>query len=163
MYLCKILHILISFNILIINITQELHIYDNDTIFAYRGQNMGDLDPHIYAVRNSFIYLLHVSFIIWFSIINARKGKNVFSVYMSGAPHTLSLLMSCHYYYPYNEMSVSFFYVCQFSSSSKMYDVRLIDLEFWRLATTTTKNLDPSNRFPDNDINCNMFTYVWHF
>jgi hypothetical protein len=30
---------------------KELHIYDNDTIFAYRGQNMGDLDPHIYAVR----------------------------------------------------------------------------------------------------------------
>jgi hypothetical protein len=30
---------------------QELQIYDNDTIFAYRGQNMGDLDPHIYAVR----------------------------------------------------------------------------------------------------------------
>ncbi|CAL1680217.1 unnamed protein product [Lasius platythorax] len=28
----------------------ELHIYGNDTIWAYRGQAMGDLEPHIFAV-----------------------------------------------------------------------------------------------------------------
>ena len=33
-----------------INPYQELHIYNNETIMAYRGQNMGDLDPHIYAL-----------------------------------------------------------------------------------------------------------------
>ena len=33
-----------------INPYEELHIYGNDTISMYRGKNMGDLDPHIYAV-----------------------------------------------------------------------------------------------------------------
>ena len=33
-----------------INPYEELHIYGNDTIGMYRGKNMGDLDPHIYAV-----------------------------------------------------------------------------------------------------------------
>ncbi len=33
-----------------INPYEELHIYDADTIAMYRGKNMGDLDPHIYAV-----------------------------------------------------------------------------------------------------------------
>ncbi|KFM70741.1 Unconventional myosin-Va, partial [Stegodyphus mimosarum] len=33
-----------------INPYEELPIYGNDTIMAYRGQSMGDLDPHIFAV-----------------------------------------------------------------------------------------------------------------
>ncbi|KAK7862317.1 hypothetical protein R5R35_014678 [Gryllus longicercus] len=33
-----------------INPYSELPIYSTDTIFAYRGQAMGDLDPHIFAV-----------------------------------------------------------------------------------------------------------------
>ena len=33
-----------------INPYAELHIYGNDTISMYRGKNMGDLDPHVYAV-----------------------------------------------------------------------------------------------------------------
>ena len=33
-----------------INPYEELHIYGSDTIAMYRGKNMGDLDPHIYAV-----------------------------------------------------------------------------------------------------------------
>ncbi|GAB6032023.1 myosin I [Chamberlinius hualienensis] len=33
-----------------INPYEELPIYGNDTILAYRGQSMGDLDPHIFAV-----------------------------------------------------------------------------------------------------------------
>jgi len=33
-----------------INPYQELPIYGSDTIWAYRGQAMGDLDPHIFAV-----------------------------------------------------------------------------------------------------------------
>ena len=33
-----------------INPYEELPIYGNDTIGMYRGKNMGDLDPHIYAV-----------------------------------------------------------------------------------------------------------------
>ena len=33
-----------------INPYQDLQIYGTDTISMYRGKNMGDLDPHIYAV-----------------------------------------------------------------------------------------------------------------
>ena len=33
-----------------INPYEELPLYGNDTISMYRGKNMGDLDPHIYAV-----------------------------------------------------------------------------------------------------------------
>lgn len=33
-----------------INPYQDLPIYGNDTISMYRGKNMGELDPHIYAV-----------------------------------------------------------------------------------------------------------------
>jgi myosin-5 len=33
-----------------INPYQELPIYGNEHISMYRGKNMGDLDPHIYAV-----------------------------------------------------------------------------------------------------------------
>lgn len=33
-----------------INPYEDLPIYGNDTIMAYRGQSMGDLDPHIFAV-----------------------------------------------------------------------------------------------------------------
>lgn len=33
-----------------INPYEQLHIYGSDTISMYRGKNMGDLDPHIYAV-----------------------------------------------------------------------------------------------------------------
>ena len=36
----------------------ELQIYNNDTIMAYRGQNMGDLDPHIYAVSEEAFKLM---------------------------------------------------------------------------------------------------------
>ena len=28
----------------------DLQIYGNETISMYRGKNMGDLDPHVYAV-----------------------------------------------------------------------------------------------------------------
>lgn len=33
-----------------INPYEELPIYGPDTIGAYRGHSMGDLDPHIFAV-----------------------------------------------------------------------------------------------------------------
>ena len=33
-----------------INPYEELPIYGNETISMYRGKNMGELDPHIYAV-----------------------------------------------------------------------------------------------------------------
>ena len=33
-----------------INPYDELPLYGSDTVWAYRGQAMGDLDPHIFAV-----------------------------------------------------------------------------------------------------------------
>lgn len=33
-----------------INPYESLPIYENDIINAYSGQNMGDMDPHIFAV-----------------------------------------------------------------------------------------------------------------
>lgn len=33
-----------------INPYTDLPIYDSDTVWAYRGKAMGDLDPHIFAV-----------------------------------------------------------------------------------------------------------------
>uniref|UniRef100_A0A8C5LN51 Unconventional myosin-Vb n=1 Tax=Leptobrachium leishanense TaxID=445787 RepID=A0A8C5LN51_9ANUR len=33
-----------------INPYEQLHIYGDDVIYAYSGQNMGDMDPHIFAV-----------------------------------------------------------------------------------------------------------------
>lgn len=53
-----------------INPYEELPIYGNDTIMAYRGQSMGDLDPHIFAVSEEAytqmerykLYLLHLIF-----------------------------------------------------------------------------------------------------
>lgn len=33
-----------------INPYEQLPIYEQDVIYAYSGQNMGDMDPHIFAV-----------------------------------------------------------------------------------------------------------------
>ena len=33
-----------------INPYEQLPIYGQDVIYAYSGQNMGDMDPHIFAV-----------------------------------------------------------------------------------------------------------------
>lgn len=33
-----------------INPYEDLEIYNAETVWAYRGQAMGDLDPHIFAV-----------------------------------------------------------------------------------------------------------------
>ena len=33
-----------------INPYEQLHIYGEEVINAYSGQNMGDMDPHIFAV-----------------------------------------------------------------------------------------------------------------
>lgn len=33
-----------------INPYEQLPIYEQDVIYAYNGQNMGDMDPHIFAV-----------------------------------------------------------------------------------------------------------------
>jgi myosin-5 len=55
-----------------INPYEELPLYGNDTISMYRGKNMGDLDPHIYAVAEEAFakmerYLQHFFFKVGFT------------------------------------------------------------------------------------------------
>ncbi len=47
---CRSIYTYCGIVLVAINPYEELHIYGNDTISMYRGKNMGDLDPHIYAV-----------------------------------------------------------------------------------------------------------------
>lgn len=45
------LHCLFAGIVLVaINPYEQLPIYGQDVIYAYSGQNMGDMDPHIFAV-----------------------------------------------------------------------------------------------------------------
>ena len=44
------LYLLVGIVLVAINPYQSLPIYDNDTIQVYSGQDMGDMDPHIFAV-----------------------------------------------------------------------------------------------------------------
>jgi len=57
-----------------INPYKALDIYDNDTIFAYRGQNMGDLDPHIYAVSEEAFKLMERDNVDQSIIVSGESG-----------------------------------------------------------------------------------------
>eukprot|EP00092_Neocalanus_flemingeri_P009668 GFUD01010409.1.p1 GENE.GFUD01010409.1~~GFUD01010409.1.p1 ORF type:complete len:1838 (+),score=622.26 GFUD01010409.1:290-5803(+) len=71
-----------------INPYYNLQIYNNDTITAYRGQNMGDLDPHIYAVSEEAFKLME------------RDGANQSIIVSgeSGAGKTVSAKYSMRYF-----------------------------------------------------------------
>jgi len=71
-----------------INPYHELHIYNNETIMAYRGQNMGDLDPHIYAVSEEAFKLME------------RDGRDQSIIVSgeSGAGKTVSAKYSMRYF-----------------------------------------------------------------
>lgn len=44
------LHSLSGIILVAVNPYKQLHIYGDAVIHAYSGQNMGDMDPHIFAV-----------------------------------------------------------------------------------------------------------------
>lgn len=71
-----------------INPYAELHIYGNDTITAYRGQNMGDLDPHIYAVSEEAFKLME----------RDSKNQSIIVSGESGAGKTVSAKYSMRYF-----------------------------------------------------------------
>ena len=71
-----------------INPYQELHIYNNETIMAYRGQNMGDLDPHIYAVSEEAFKLME----------RDNKNQSIIVSGESGAGKTVSAKYSMRYF-----------------------------------------------------------------
>ena len=65
-----------------------MHIYDNDTIFAYRGQNMGDLDPHIYAVSEEAFKMME----------RDDKNQSIIVSGESGAGKTVSAKYAMRYF-----------------------------------------------------------------
>ena len=71
-----------------INPYQEMHMYNMDTILAYRGHNIGDLDPHIYAVSEEAFTLME------------RDGGNQSVIISgeSGAGKTVSAKYSMRYF-----------------------------------------------------------------
>ena len=71
-----------------INPYSELQIYGNDTITAYRGQNMGDLDPHIYAVSEEAFKLME----------RDSKNQSIIVSGESGAGKTVSAKYSMRYF-----------------------------------------------------------------
>ena len=71
-----------------INPYSELQIYGNDTIMAYRGQNMGDLDPHIYAVSEEAFKLME----------RDSKNQSIIVSGESGAGKTVSAKYSMRYF-----------------------------------------------------------------
>merc|ERR1719410_2101106 len=71
-----------------INPYAELHIYGNDTIMAYRGQNMGDLDPHIYAVSEEAFKLME----------RDNTNQSIIVSGESGAGKTVSAKYSMRYF-----------------------------------------------------------------
>ena len=71
-----------------INPYAELHIYGNDTIMAYRGQNMGDLDPHIYAVSEEAFKLME----------RDNHNQSIIVSGESGAGKTVSAKYSMRYF-----------------------------------------------------------------
>jgi len=66
----------------------ELQIYNNDTIMAYRGQNMGDLDPHIYAVSEEAFKLME----------RDNTNQSIIVSGESGAGKTVSAKYSMRYF-----------------------------------------------------------------
>jgi len=65
-----------------------LQIYNNDTIMAYRGQNMGDLDPHIYAVSEEAFKLME----------RDNTNQSIIVSGESGAGKTVSAKYSMRYF-----------------------------------------------------------------
>ena len=71
-----------------INPYSDLQIYGNDTIMAYRGQNMGDLDPHIYAVSEEAFKLME----------RDNHNQSIIVSGESGAGKTVSAKYSMRYF-----------------------------------------------------------------
>ena len=66
-----------------INPYEELPIYGNETISMYRGKNMGELDPHIYAVSEEAFtkmerYVVFPPLIISYQTWVYYNAKNTF-------------------------------------------------------------------------------------
>lgn len=55
-----------------INPYEQLQIYGEEVINAYSGQNMGDMDPHIFAVAEE-AYKQMARFVLLFFLIVLKK------------------------------------------------------------------------------------------
>ena len=68
--------VLLSVGIVLVAINPyyTLPIYDNDTIHAYSGQDMANMDPHIFAVAEEAFKRVSRSTILPF-IVDSEHGK----------------------------------------------------------------------------------------
>ena len=71
-----------------INPYEELHIYGQDAIGMYRGKNMGDLDPHIYAVSEEAFTKME----------RDNKNQSIIVSGESGAGKTVSAKYAMRYF-----------------------------------------------------------------
>uniref|UniRef100_A0A8D9F1J4 Unconventional myosin-Vb n=1 Tax=Cacopsylla melanoneura TaxID=428564 RepID=A0A8D9F1J4_9HEMI len=71
-----------------INPYSELPIYGSNTIWAYRGKNMGDLDPHIFAVAEE----------AYTKMERERKDQSIIVSGESGAGKTVSAKYAMRYF-----------------------------------------------------------------
>ncbi len=56
-----------------INPYEQLHIYGEEVINAYSGQNMGDMDPHIFAVAEE-AYKQMARFVFFLIVLKKVHG-----------------------------------------------------------------------------------------
>ncbi|NXC72490.1 MYO5B protein, partial [Anhinga anhinga] len=63
-----------------INPYKQLPVYEQDVIYAYRGQNTGDMDPHIFAVAEE----------AYKQMVRGEKNQSIIVSGESGAGKTVS-------------------------------------------------------------------------
>ncbi|XP_008486311.1 unconventional myosin-Vb-like, partial [Diaphorina citri] len=71
-----------------INPYTELPIYGSNTIWTYRGKNMGDLDPHIFAVAEE----------AYTKMEREKKDQSIIVSGESGAGKTVSAKYAMRYF-----------------------------------------------------------------
>ncbi|XP_063087771.1 unconventional myosin-Vb isoform X2 [Cavia porcellus] len=71
-----------------INPYEQLPIYGQDVIYAYSGQNMGDMDPHIFAVAEE----------AYKQMARDEKNQSIIVSGESGAGKTVSAKYAMHYF-----------------------------------------------------------------
>ncbi|XP_070536020.1 unconventional myosin-Va-like isoform X2 [Ptychodera flava] len=71
-----------------INPYEELPIYGNDIIYAYSGQNMGDMDPHVYAIAEE----------AYSKMCKFEQNQSIIVTGESGAGKTVSAKYAMRYF-----------------------------------------------------------------
>ncbi|KAH0518932.1 Unconventional myosin-Va [Microtus ochrogaster] len=91
-----------------INPYEQLPIYGEDIINAYSGQNMGDMDPHIFAVAEEaykqmasfvcFLAAMRLSFVCFLAAMRDERNQSIIVSGESGAGKTVSAKYAMRYF-----------------------------------------------------------------